>query len=154
MAEEVKTEDPSLRLTNDLLDRLVIARLEYDPQASIFGVNPSAIPTSFEYLTGCWKRLQTTKTQLHRRGYAVEDVAQAMPVLTKLKELLVSYAGLSLQEPSMFYQPPGLVSRSIVRGWSAYVQQESCGIPRVGPAATGPGILFTTDLPLAYSILS
>ncbi|KIO29369.1 hypothetical protein M407DRAFT_70531 [Tulasnella calospora MUT 4182] len=103
LAEDLRGENTSLDLNIDLVDQLLISRLEFDPMAvQVIG----SVPTSFEYLSSCWKRLQTAKTTLTRRG-SPADIAQATPVITKLKDLIISYAGLSLQEPSMFYQPPG-----------------------------------------------
>lgn len=107
LAEELEAEDVPLRLSSDIVDRLIIARLEHGSNQP--ASDPQTMTTSFEYLTGCWKRLQTTKTMVVRRGYSQADVASAMPVINKLKELIISYAGFSLQDPTMFYQPPGYV---------------------------------------------
>ncbi|KAG9010260.1 hypothetical protein FRB94_010788 [Tulasnella sp. JGI-2019a] len=99
VAAEVASQDPSLRLSSELADQLVMSRLE----------SGSATQTSFEYLTGCWRRLRAMKTTFSRRGYNPFDLAQGMAVIDKLHGLIVSYAGLSLQDPSMFYQPPGKI---------------------------------------------
>ena len=37
------------------------------------------------------------------------ETQQALSVLEKVRDLIISYAGLSLQEPEMFPQPLGLV---------------------------------------------
>jgi ubiquitin conjugation factor E4 B len=38
------------------------------------------------------------------------ETQQALSVLEKARDLIISYAGLSLQEPEMFPQPSGSVS--------------------------------------------
>jgi ubiquitin conjugation factor E4 B len=38
------------------------------------------------------------------------ETQQALGVLEKLRDLIISYAGLTLQMPEMFPQPSGLVS--------------------------------------------
>jgi ubiquitin conjugation factor E4 B len=40
----------------------------------------------------------------------VNEVQQASAALEKIRDLVISYAGLNLQEPAMFPQPPGCVS--------------------------------------------
>lgn len=92
-----------------MADQLLMARLAYGSDAmAIDGPSTTSVAhqTSFEYLTGCWRRLQSTKVALSRRGYNADDVAQGMTVIERLHSLIVSYAGLSVQDPSMFYQPP------------------------------------------------
>ena len=91
------------QLSEPMIDQLLIARLEYPSAGSAHDLS------SFEYLTACWKRIQTARSALVRRGYSQSEITQGMVVINKLKDLVVSYAGLSLQDPSMFYQPPGYV---------------------------------------------
>ncbi|KAG8884379.1 hypothetical protein FRB97_004388 [Tulasnella sp. 331] len=100
VASEVASQDPSQRLSSEIADQLVMSRLE----------SGSAIQTSFEYLTGCWRRLRAAKSAFFRRGYNPEDLTRGMAVFEKLHGLIVSYAGLSLQDPSMFDQPPGKIT--------------------------------------------
>lgn len=41
------------------------------------------------------------------KGYVPIETQQALGVLEKLRDLVISYAGFSLQDPEMFPQPPG-----------------------------------------------
>jgi hypothetical protein len=66
--------------------------------------------TVFEYLIGCWKRVNTASSAIAKRKYPPVETQQANEVLDKLRDLVISYAGLSLQEPEMFPQPQKLVS--------------------------------------------
>lgn len=79
--------------------------------------------TAFEYLVGCWKRLNATRYALLKKvgnhASTIEDVLKkgqvytpvetqaALDILEKLRNLIISYAGLILQEPDMFPQPVG-----------------------------------------------
>lgn len=85
--------------------------------------------TVFEYLVGCWKRLNSAKANLikkvgithgvcTKRSYItpqnpVNELQQASALLEKIRDLIVSYAGLTLQEPEMFPQPIGCVSNRV-----------------------------------------
>lgn len=60
------------------------------------------------YLVGCWKRIHTIRTQLSRRPPPLADLQRATEILERLKELVVSYAGFTLQDPGMFPQPEGV----------------------------------------------
>ncbi|KAG5651652.1 hypothetical protein H0H81_007932 [Sphagnurus paluster] len=114
MADELVSEGENLRLNVDLADRLLIARLELDPRTMTDDldylpvlVSLPANETTFEYLVGAWKRLNTTRSSLIKKGYTPVDTQNALTRLEKLRELLISYAGLTLQEPEMFPQPEG-----------------------------------------------
>ncbi|KAG6327493.1 hypothetical protein ID866_11596 [Astraeus odoratus] len=106
-------DQTSLRLSGDILDRLLIARLELDPQTMsddldylpILASLPAKM-TVFEYLVGCWKRTNRERGNLSKKN-PVNDMQQASALLEKIRDLLISYAGLSLQEPEMFPQPQG-----------------------------------------------
>ncbi|KAG1833993.1 ubiquitin elongating factor core-domain-containing protein [Suillus subalutaceus] len=101
---------PHMTLTNDIVDRLLIARLELDAQAmsddlEYVSVLASLPPQSiFEYLVGCWKRINTAKSTLLKKN-PVSETQQATALLDKLRDLVISYTGLNLQEPEMFPQP-------------------------------------------------
>ena len=41
------------------------------------------------------------------QGYAPIETQDALTKLEKMRELIISYAGLTLQEPEMFPQPQG-----------------------------------------------
>ncbi|KAJ3801572.1 ubiquitin conjugation factor E4 [Lentinula aff. detonsa] len=117
LADEMQSEiaGQSLpRLNIDLIDRLLIARLEIDPQAmtedlEFLPVLASLPPqqTIFEYLVGSWKRLNMARTTLVKKGYTPAETQSALTRLDKLRDLIISYAGLTLQEPDMFPQPSG-----------------------------------------------
>ncbi|KAG2356286.1 ubiquitin elongating factor core-domain-containing protein [Suillus spraguei] len=97
-------------LTSDIVDRLLITRLELDAQAmsddlEYVSVLASLPPQSvFEYLVGCWKRINTAKSILLKKN-PVSETQQATALLDKLRDLIISYTGLNLQEPEMFPQP-------------------------------------------------
>ncbi|KAF9013252.1 ubiquitin elongating factor core-domain-containing protein [Cyathus striatus] len=63
--------------------------------------------TTFEFLVGAWKRLNATRSAVIKRGYTPAETQQALDRLTKVSDLIISYAGLTLQEPDMFPQPSG-----------------------------------------------
>lgn len=102
-------------LSTDLIDRLLIARLELNPQEMTDDLEylPALVSlppiTIFEYLVGSWKRLNAARVALNKKNYPPPDTQQAIIKLDKLRELLISYAGLTLQEPEMFPQPQGRV---------------------------------------------
>ncbi|KAH8114701.1 ubiquitin elongating factor core-domain-containing protein [Phellopilus nigrolimitatus] len=115
LQEELESEQPDIpspqRLTADIADRLLIARIDVNPQAMSDDLDYlpvlASLPadeTVFEYLVGCWKRHNTVKTTLSKKNYATQDVQQAIQVLDKLRDLIISYAGLDLQDPEMFAQ--------------------------------------------------
>ncbi|THV00828.1 hypothetical protein K435DRAFT_963795 [Dendrothele bispora CBS 962.96] len=117
LATEIESEEPGKplpRLNGNLLDRLLIARFEIDPQTmtddlEYLPVLASLPPqqTIFEFLVGCWKRINAARTALIKKGYPPVETQDALTRLEKMRELIVSYAGLTLQEPEMFPQPQG-----------------------------------------------
>ncbi|KAF7298968.1 U-box domain-containing protein [Mycena indigotica] len=115
LAIELETENSTpLRLTTDIIDRLLIARLEMDPgnmsdDLDFLPVLASlpAQQTIFEYLVGCWKRSNASRSALMKKTYAPLDLQNALRRLDKIHELIISYTGLTLQEPEMFPQPSG-----------------------------------------------
>ncbi|KAI0661957.1 ubiquitin conjugation factor E4 [Cubamyces menziesii] len=114
LAEELQGEGLPLQLTTEVADRTLIARLELDPQSmsddlEFLPVLASLPPqqTVFEYLVGCWKRLNAARSDLVKKKIVPVDQQRAMQLLDKLRDLVVSYTGLTLQEPEMFPQPSG-----------------------------------------------
>ncbi|KAF8517435.1 ubiquitin elongating factor core-domain-containing protein [Hysterangium stoloniferum] len=114
LQNELETEGAMnpIRLRCDIADRLLIARLELDPSGmsddlDFLPILASLPPeqTVIEYLVGCWKRLNEAKFKLKARGYLPSDVAIALPQLDKLRSLIVSYTGFTMQDPDMFPQP-------------------------------------------------
>ncbi|KAF8579833.1 hypothetical protein K439DRAFT_1522775 [Ramaria rubella] len=112
-AEDANIQKP-IRLHSDIADRLLIARLDVDPGAMSDDLDYlpilASLPqqqTVLEYLVGCWKRLNVTRSTLIKKGYVQSDLEVALPRLEKVRELIISYTGLSLQDPEMFPQPSG-----------------------------------------------
>ncbi|KAI0712081.1 ubiquitin elongating factor core-domain-containing protein [Earliella scabrosa] len=112
LAEELQGEGLSLQLNAEVADRTLIARLELDPQGmsddlEFLPVLASLPPeqTILEYLIGCWKRLNAARSAVLKKNYAPLQQQQAVDVLDKVRDLIVSYIGLTLQEPEMFPQP-------------------------------------------------
>ncbi|TRM64104.1 ubiquitin elongating factor core-domain-containing protein [Schizophyllum amplum] len=113
--QELRSEDPGLttvRLNTDIVDRLLISRLELDPQSMTDDLDYLPVLTSlppeqtvFEYLVGCWQRVNQVRSALAKKGYPPTDTQKAVEKLEKIKDLVVSYAGLILQEAEMFPQP-------------------------------------------------
>ncbi|CAE6424178.1 unnamed protein product [Rhizoctonia solani] len=112
-------EDPGypqpIQLGVDLADRFLSNRLSLDP------CSPTEDPelltvllhlprseTSLGYLVGCWKRIQGIRMQLLRQPLQSADLRRATEILDKLHGLVISYAGLTLQDSSMFPQPEGV----------------------------------------------
>ncbi|ORX94013.1 hypothetical protein K493DRAFT_315713 [Basidiobolus meristosporus CBS 931.73] len=117
LQEELGTSN--LRITQDLLDRTMIARLSYDPNgSSLMEEDAPKSPTPqqlgiplFDYLLGCWKRASEIKRgTLSRQKSLGEQVAQErVQVLEAIKRLSVSYAGIVLQMPEMFPQQDSVI---------------------------------------------
>ncbi|KAF4617286.1 hypothetical protein D9613_006110 [Agrocybe pediades] len=115
LAQELESEGISGdRLSVDLLDRLLIARLGLDPQSmtdelDYLPVLVSLPPqqTAFEYLVGCWKRLNSARSAVMKKGYSPSESLAALDQLEKIRQLVISYAGYILQDPEMFPQPSG-----------------------------------------------
>ncbi|KAH7885208.1 ubiquitin elongating factor core-domain-containing protein [Phlebopus sp. FC_14] len=114
-----------IHLSGEIADRLLISRLELDPQAmsddleylAVLASLPSEM-TVFEYLVGCWKRLNSARTSLLKKILTlwsfvqnpVNEIQQASTILEKIRDLVISYAGLNLQEPEMFPQPQSRIT--------------------------------------------
>ncbi|KAF8315752.1 ubiquitin elongating factor core-domain-containing protein [Cantharellus anzutake] len=102
-------------LSVDILDQVMIARLEIDP--SYISDDPeiitviSSLPseqTIFEYLVGCWKRINASRSALNKNVFAPESrqsLLRANTILDQLRDRVISYAGLTIQDPTMFPQP-------------------------------------------------
>ncbi|KAJ8523244.1 hypothetical protein ONZ45_g319 [Pleurotus djamor] len=116
LAQELASEEPGhpLRLSESILDRLLIARLELDPEQMTDDLEYLPVlvslprdQTIFEYLVSCWKRINATRTSFIKRGFPPIDTQHGLSKLEKVRDLIISYAGLTLQEPEMFPQPQG-----------------------------------------------
>ncbi|EJC98051.1 uncharacterized protein FOMMEDRAFT_171416 [Fomitiporia mediterranea MF3/22] len=128
LQQELDSEQPDApkpwKLTAELADRLLISRIEVNRETMSDDLDYlpvlASLPedeTIFEYLIGCWRRHNNIRTALAKKNLTPQDSQHAHSVLNKLKDLIVSYAGLDLQDPEMFTQtrskatgPPELVS--------------------------------------------
>ncbi|WOO81182.1 Ubiquitin conjugation factor E4 [Vanrija pseudolonga] len=116
---EIKEENPgnpaALNVNLALRDRLLIARLSLDPSTMATSDDPDQLTvlaglpqdeTVFEYLTGAWKRLYTANREFNRLQYSKEEKAKWVAAFDELKRLIISYSGMTLEDPTMFPQPP------------------------------------------------
>ncbi|KZV65315.1 hypothetical protein PENSPDRAFT_614272 [Peniophora sp. CONT] len=117
MEDEAESLNGDLRLNAERLEPVVIARLDLNPNPSLHDeeYQPflSRVPrdlTVFEYLVSCWKRLNAAKTALLRRGYLPAEVQQALPILDRMRHLIVSYVGINFMSPDAFPCPPHKVA--------------------------------------------
>jgi ubiquitin conjugation factor E4 B len=113
-AVESESSDGNLRLTSDNLESVVITRLELDPLSPDYDeeyrVFLSKVPTNqtvFEYLVGCWKRLNAAKSVLLKKGHPPVSIQKALELEEKMRHLLISYIGINFQAPDAFYAPAG-----------------------------------------------
>ncbi|KAF8501083.1 ubiquitin elongating factor core-domain-containing protein [Russula emetica] len=113
-AVESESSDGNLRLTSDNLESVVITRLELDPLSPDYDEDYRAflskVPTGqtvFEYLVGCWKRLNTAKSALLKKGHPPVSIQKALELEEKMRHLLISYIGINFQAPDAFYAPAG-----------------------------------------------
>ncbi|KAK4046180.1 Ubiquitin conjugation factor E4 [Microbotryomycetes sp. JL201] len=116
VADEVTSEDAasSLSLKVDWTDRLLLARLSLpsvdvaaveDPQQATIIASLPANMTAFEYLSACWKRGRAEKHQVVlRKGSDSTEADRRLAALDSVKDLVVSYTGLVLLDPTMFPQ--------------------------------------------------
>ena len=81
--------------------------------------------TVFEYLVGCWKRLNSTRATLLKKvrpcftnnashliivqGYPPSDLQGAIELMDAMRHLIISYIGINLMTPDAFPHPPGQV---------------------------------------------
>ncbi|KAJ7250831.1 ubiquitin elongating factor core-domain-containing protein [Mycena haematopus] len=157
LAADLKAEEPQrivFRLNGDIIDRLLISRLELDPSnmtddLDFLPVLASLPPqqTTFEYLVGCWKRLNSARSALMKKAYSPVDVQKALTHLEKVRELIVSYAGLTLQEPEMFPQPSGrpLGPPELV---APLLSLSALSAPLLGSSSSSPNTLTPSDIDL------
>ncbi|KAF8510860.1 ubiquitin elongating factor core-domain-containing protein [Gautieria morchelliformis] len=149
-----------VRLRSDISDRLLIARLELNPEAMSDDLDflpvLASLPqqqTVLEYLAGCWKRLNTSRSNLVKGGFLQSEVDTALSRLDKVRELIISYIGLSLQDPEMFPQPSGkpLGAPELL---PTFLSLSSLFSPLSGPSSSASQVLLPTDLPELFTDLS
>ncbi|KAG6897645.1 hypothetical protein C0992_012624 [Termitomyces sp. T32_za158] len=141
-AEGLKSET----LTADLADRILIARLELNPGAMSDDLEYlpvlASLPaqqTTFEYLVGAWKRVNTIKSALLKKGYSATDTQAALARLEKIRELIISYTGLTLQEPEIRpLGPPELVA--------PLLSLSALSGPLLAPSSSSPNALTPSDI--------
>ncbi|EAU86067.1 ubiquitin conjugation factor E4 [Coprinopsis cinerea okayama7 len=152
LSEDLASDGGTDRLSLDLLDQLLIARLELDPQTMSDDleylpvlVSLPAGQTVFEYLVGSWKRLNAARTALTRRGYPPVDTQNALTKLEKIRELIISYAGFTLQEPEMFPQPSGreLGPPELIK---PLLSLSALSAPLMGSSTPDPNTLGPSDI--------
>ncbi|KAF7365176.1 U-box domain-containing protein [Mycena venus] len=156
LAEELEAEEPQrtvVPLNGDIIDRLLISRLELDPSnmssddLDFLPVLASLPPqqTTFEYLVGCWKRLNSARSALMKKAYSPVDVQNALNRLEKVRELIISYTGLTLQEPEMFPQPSGrpLGPPELV---APLLSLSALSAPLLGSSSSSPNTLTPSDI--------
>lgn len=109
-------------MRSDIADRLLISRLSLDPAAMsddpVMLTVIASLPESqsvLGYLAGCWSRTNTERSRLvaARKGLSDAEVTERVGVIEKLKDLVISYAGLTIQDPSMFPNHPSLAASSL-----------------------------------------
>lgn len=61
--------------------------------------------TVFEYLAGCWKRLYQASRDVNRYAFSEDEKSQWSISVDKIKGLVVSYCGMTIEDPTMFPQP-------------------------------------------------
>lgn len=60
--------------------------------------------TTFEYLIGSWKRVKAESKIFSKFSYNQSEMERGQAVLHKLNDLIMSYLGLVVQDPTMFIQ--------------------------------------------------
>ncbi|KAJ9110282.1 hypothetical protein QFC19_001685 [Naganishia cerealis] len=104
LQKELASSVPPSELRTSLqhLDSLLIARLSLPP-------TEAGNITTFEYLTSCWTRLHEAQREFVRlsgpQGWSQEEGAKWRAAHEKMKELVMSYVGYTLEDPAMFPQP-------------------------------------------------
>lgn len=114
MNEFIEEQEPNPnKLSQQFLDRIIVARLSLDPSEDFDGL-PNDIKSTltilhFDYLLNCWKSAHDIKKNTLTRSKNLEKsvLDQRLQVLDHVKNLLVSYSGLVLQIPDMFLQVQG-----------------------------------------------
>ncbi|KAG1857712.1 ubiquitin elongating factor core-domain-containing protein [Suillus subalutaceus] len=66
--------------------------MDHSSESLLASLPPHSV---FEYLVGCWKRINTAKSTLLKKN-SVSETQQATALLDKLRDLIISYTGLNL----------------------------------------------------------
>lgn len=135
-----------------MIDDLLTTRLEIDPQnmtddLEYLPVLASLPPqqTIFEFLVGCWKRINSTRSTILKKGYSPIDNQNALDLLEQIRELVISYAGLTLQEPELFPQPQGrqFGPSELV---DPLLSLSALSVPLLGTSAASPNTLTPAEV--------
>ncbi|KAE8223354.1 hypothetical protein CF319_g3599 [Tilletia indica] len=107
LAEENGGSVPALEV--GIVDRLLLSRLSMDPEGDVMTDDPEHITvlaslprdeSSWDYLAQSWIRCKQEESGFRKLSASIVGPRQA--VLDQIRQLLVSYIGLVLQNPEMF----------------------------------------------------
>ncbi|KAI9594512.1 ubiquitin elongating factor core-domain-containing protein [Syncephalis fuscata] len=92
----------------DMFDRVLVARLS----TPINELAPGTPTIVFDYLLACWHRCVEIGNGLRQRSktFTPDVLQERLQVIEKLRQLIVSYAGIILQMPDMFPQTGNMES--------------------------------------------
>ncbi|KAI0061420.1 hypothetical protein BV25DRAFT_1805616 [Artomyces pyxidatus] len=116
--EDGKTDEndpfPDLRLNAERLEGVVIARLDLDVRSEDhdedyrpFLAHVPRDQTVFQYLIASWKRLNSAKSALLKKGYPPVDIQKALRLEEQMRHLIISYLGIYLMNAEAFPFPQG-----------------------------------------------
>ncbi|KAH9819920.1 ubiquitin elongating factor core-domain-containing protein [Melampsora americana] len=102
---EDESQNSTEQLSMEIADRLLIARLSLDSSsmtddpimATIYASLPNQSP--FEYLSSCWIRTIEERSKVLA---SKSSVPERLQLIDQAKNLIISYTGLAMQDPSMF----------------------------------------------------
>jgi len=120
LSNELLAQSPSQALpplSVDIAHRCLTSRLEIDPRGTmtadpeirIVVANLPQEQTTFEYLVSCWQRINSVRAVLRKRSTRdskdASGISKANVILDQLRDLVISFAGLTLQKPTIFPTP-------------------------------------------------
>ncbi|MBW0490567.1 hypothetical protein O181_030282 [Austropuccinia psidii MF-1] len=108
LKNELEEDQPgsSNLISIDMADRLLIARLSLDSNE----INQTAtLPneTLFDYLSKCWIRTLEERSQALASKFLSKE---KLEMIDKVRQLIVSYLGLIIQDPNMFPTSSGSIT--------------------------------------------
>ncbi|KAI9321206.1 ubiquitin elongating factor core-domain-containing protein [Dichotomocladium elegans] len=108
---EDENQPKPFRLSETLLDRVIVARLEIDPNNLNRDQYPDDIANDlrvpkFDYLLDCWKRAHEIyrNTLIRSKNLDPPVLQRRLRLFAVVKKFIVSYSGLSIQIPDLFPQ--------------------------------------------------
>ncbi|KAL7421849.1 Ubiquitin conjugation factor E4 [Cryptotrichosporon argae] len=114
LAAELRSEGRPVKTSFENKDEILVARLSLDLQSLAVSSDVDQLAvlaglpedeTVFEYLAGCWKRLYLANREMRGLAYSAEEKARWSTTFDELKRLIISYCGMTLEDPTMFPQP-------------------------------------------------